>query len=80
MTLKQSEVDFIINKLDKGKEYIEKKDWRSITEDLDGLELEIGYADSNFDRINDIGRYIEHLIDKIVDDEGNDDVLEIEAE
>ena len=78
--LKQSEVDFIINKLDKGKEYIEKKDWRSITEDLDGLELEIGYADSNFDRINDIGRYIEHLIDKIVDDEGNDDVLEIEAE
>ena len=25
MTLKQSEVDFIINKLDKGKEYIEKK-------------------------------------------------------
>lgn len=80
MTLKQSEVDFIINKLDKGKEYIEKKDWRSITEDLDGLELEIGYADSNFDRINDIGRYIEHLIDKIVDDEGNDEVLEIEAE
>lgn len=80
MTLKQSEVDFIIKKLDKGKEYIEKKDWRSITEDLDGLELEIGYADSNFDRINDIGRYIEHLIDKIVDDEGNDDVLEIEAE
>lgn len=80
MTLKQSEVDFIINKLDKGKEYIEKKDWRSITEDLDGLELEIGYADSNFDRINDIGRYIEHLIDKIVDDEGNDDALEIEAE
>ena len=80
MTLKQSEVDFIIKKLDKGKEYIEKKDWRSITEDLDGLELEIGYADSNFDRINDIGRYIEHLIDKIVDDEGNDEVLEIEAE
>ena len=80
MKLKQSEIDFIEKKLSKGEEYIKNKQWNNILDELDSLELDIGYADSNFDRINDIGRYIEHLIDKIVDDEGNDDVLEIEAE
>ncbi len=81
MKLKQSEVDFIIQNLEKGKEYIETKNWRSITIDLDDLELDIGYAPKNdFNEVNDTGRYIERLIDKICFDDGNDEILEIEDE
>lgn len=80
MKLKQSEIDFIEKKLSKGEEYIKNKQWNNILDELDSLELDIGYTDSSFDRINDTGRYIERLIDKIAYDEGSDDVLEIEAE
>jgi|GEM_PF-4253153 hypothetical protein len=80
MKLKQSEIDFIEKKLSKGEEYIKNKQWNNILDELDSLELDIGYTDSSFDRINDTGRYIERLIDKIAYDEGNDDALEIEAE
>ena len=80
MKLKQSEIDFIEKKLSKGEEYIKNKQWNNILDELDSLELDIGYPDSSFDRINDTGRYIERLIDKIAYDEGDDEVLEIEAE
>ncbi len=80
MKLKQSEIDFIEKKLSKGEEYIKNKQWNNILDELDSLELDIGYTDSSFDRINDTGRYIERLIDKIAYDEGDDEVLEIEAE
>ena len=80
MKLKQSEIDFIEKKLSKGEEYIKNKQWNNILDELDSLELDIGYTDSSFDRINDTGRYIERLIDKIAYDEGDDDGLEIEAE
>ena len=79
MKLKQSEIDFIKKQLSKGEEYIQNKKWNTILDELDSLELDIGYI-GNFDRINDMGRYIERLIDKIAYDEGDDDVLEIEEE
>lgn len=62
----KEEQDFIINHIDNGKEFLQKEDWDKITRELDHLELMIGYIDNDFDKgINDTGRYIEKLIDKI---------------
>ena len=78
MKLKQSEIDFIAQKIDNGKKILECKKWNDILDKLGDLQLDIGYTDSTYDEINDTGRYIERLIDKIAYDEGNDDILEIE--
>lgn len=79
MTLKQSEINFIIEKIKDGQIYIAKKDWNKIIRELDALELQVGYIENDFDKgINEIGRYIERLIDKIAYDDGDDNLLEIE--
>lgn len=81
MKLKQSEINFIIEKLENGNKYIEEREWDSILDELDTLELDIGYENNDFNNdLNDTGVYIERLIDKIAYDEGNDDILEIEKE
>lgn len=81
MKLKQCEINFIIDKLEKGKTYLEEKSWDNILDELDTLELDIGYIDNDFEKgINDTGRYIERLIDKIAYDEGDDNIIEIEDE
>ena len=60
------EQNFITQNIDNGKEYLQKEDWNKIIRELDALELQIGYIDNDFDKgINDTGRYIELLIDKI---------------
>ncbi|MGN0748127.1 MAG: barstar family protein [Christensenellales bacterium] len=60
------EQNFITQNIDNGKEYLQKEDWNKIIRELDSLELQIGYIDNDFDKgINDTGRYIELLIDKI---------------
>lgn len=62
-----------------GQIYIAKKDWNKIIRELDALELQVGYIENDFDKgINEIGRYIERLIDKIAYDDGDDNLLEIE--
>ncbi len=80
MKLKQSEINFIIDKLENGKIYLEEKSWDHILDELDTLELDIGYVDKDFNEVNDTGIYIERLIDKIAYDEGDDNILEIEEE
>lgn len=80
MKLKQTEIDFITNNLNNGAKLIQDKDWTGITDALDELELDIGYSDGDFNDVNDTGIYIERLIDKIADDDENDNVLEIEDE
>ena len=79
MTLSVKEVQFIKDKLPDGEKLLDQKDWYEIASRLDTLELDIGYInnDPNSQPLNDTGRFIERLIDKIAYDEGNDDILEI---
>ena len=79
MTLLIKEVEFIKNKVPNGEELLNQKDWNEIASRLDTLELDIGYIDNdpNNKPLNDIGRFIERLIDKIAYDEGDDDILQI---
>lgn len=66
ITLTVEEQNFITQNIDNGKEYLQSEDWQEIIRNLDALELQIGYIDNDFDKgINDSGRYIERLIDKI---------------
>lgn len=65
-TLTKAEQEFITKNIKNGKELLLKEDWCEITKALDHLELMKGYIDNDFDKgINDTGRYIERLIDKI---------------
>ena len=62
-----------------GEVLLECRDWDEILSQLDFLELAIGYVnnDPNNQPLNDTGRFIERLIDKIAYDEGDDSILEI---
>lgn len=79
MKLTQKEVDFIKENIEDGDRMLEERQWNAILDKLDTLELDIGYInnDPNNQPLNDTGRFIERLIDKIAYDEGNDDILEI---
>lgn len=79
MTLSKKEIEFIKEKIPNGENLLNQKDWAEITSRLDYLELDIGYVnnDPNNQPINDTGRFIERLIDKIVYDDGDDTILEI---
>lgn len=72
MKLLQSEINYIKKEVEGGEALLSRKDWCGIQEKLGDLQLDIGYTDSTYDRINDTGRYIERLIDKIAYDEGDE--------
>lgn len=79
MKLTQKEVDFIKENIWDGDRLLEERQWNAILDKLDTLELDIGYInnDPNNKPLNETGRFIERLIDKIAYDEGDDDILEI---
>ena len=79
MKLTNKEVSFIKEKIPSGETLLNSRDWDEILSRLDFLELEIGYVnnDPNNQPLNDTGRFIEQLIDKIAYDEGDDSVLEV---
>ena len=80
MKLTKKEVSFIKEKVSLGEELLNNREWDKILSLLDYLELDIGYVnnDPNNKPLNDTGRFIERLIDKIAYDEGDDTVLEID--
>lgn len=79
MKLTQREVDFIKENVENGDTLLEGRQWNAILDKLDTLELDIGYVnnDPNNQPLNDTGVFIEHLIDKIAYDDGDDTILEI---
>lgn len=79
MQLTKKEVDFIKENIENGNRLLEERQWKTILDLLDTLELDIGYVnnDPNNQPLNDTGRFIERLIDKIAYDEGDDSILEI---
>ena len=79
MQLTKKEVDFIKENVENGDILLESRQWETILDLLDTLELDIGYVnnDPNNQPLNDTGRFIERLIDKIAYNEGDDSVLEI---
>lgn len=79
MQLTKKEVTFIKENIENGNSLIEERQWKTILDLLDTLELDIGYInnDPNNQPLNETGRFIERLIDKIAYDEGDDSVLEI---
>ena len=79
MKLTNKEVSFIKEKMPSGEALLECRDWDEILSQLDFLELAIGYVnnDPNNQPLNETGRFIERLIDKIAYDEGDDSILEI---
>ena len=79
MKLTQKEVDFIKGKIENGDKLLKNREWNEILDKLDTLELDIGYINNDFNNnpLNEVGRFIERLIDKIAYDEGDDNILEI---
>lgn len=79
MKLTKTEVSFIKEKVTSGETLLNKREWDKILSLLDYLELDIGYVnnDPNNQPLNDTGRFIERLIDKIAYDDGDDTILEI---
>ena len=79
MKLTKKEVSFIKEKVDYGEALLNNREWDEILSLLDFLELDIGYVnnDPNNQPLNDTGRFIERLIDKIAYDDGDDSILEI---
>ncbi len=79
MKLTQKEVDFIKKNIKGGDKLLVERQWDTILDELDTLELDIGYVnnDPNNQPLNDTGVFIERLIDRIAYDDGDDTVLEI---
>lgn len=79
MKLTQKEVVFIKENIINGDALLKSRQWNDILDELDTLELDIGYIDNdpNNKPLNETGRFIERLIDKIAYDEGDDTILEI---
>ena len=79
MRLSKTEYSFIKEKIPNGEVLLGERNWDKVLSSLDYLELEIGYVnnDPNNQPLNDTGRFIEKLIDKIAYDDGDDAILEI---
>ena len=79
MKLTQKEVVFIKENIINGDALLKSRQWNDILDELDTLELDIGYIDNdpNNKPLNETRRFIERLIDKIAYDEGDDTILEI---
>ena len=76
MILTKKEVEFIKNKIDKGQELLENRNWELVLRKLDTLELNSGYVDGEPEKgLNETGQFIEDLIDKIAYDDGDDNEL-----